>query len=105
MKITSFRLAAVAFVALAISFVWAGKASAVDVSVQFGTPPPPPPAVVGRPWARPYRGAVWIAPHYELIHRRWVWVDGYYTYPPRPGGYWVPGRYRHGNYYPGHWAW
>ena len=104
MKITSFRLALVAVAAVVMSFAGAGKASAVDVSVQFGAPPPPPPTVVVQPWARPSRGAVWIQPHYELIRGRWVWVNGYYTYPPRRGAYWVSARYRHGYYYPGHWA-
>jgi hypothetical protein len=60
--------------------------------------------MVDRAWGRPYRGAVWIQPHYEVVGGSWVWVRGYYTYPPRRGGYWVPGRYRHGYYYPGHWG-
>jgi len=103
MKITRFRLAALAFIAIVMSFVSTSKASAaVNVGIQIGTPPPP--IVVEHPWARPYRGAVWIPGHHEWVNGTWVWVAGYYTYPPRRGGYWVSARYRHGYYYPGHWA-
>jgi len=83
MKITPLRLAALAFVAIVMSFVCPGKASAVAVSIQVGTPPPP--IVVEHPWARPYRGAVWIAGHHEWVNGVWVWVGGYYAYPPRHG--------------------
>ncbi len=98
-------MAVLAFAAVAMMFVGSNRASAATyVGVQIGTPPPPPPAVVYRPWAAPYRGAVWIPGHHEWIGGRWVWIGGYYTYPPRRGGYWVPARYRHGYYYAGHWA-
>jgi hypothetical protein len=103
MKITPLRLAALAFVAIVMSFVTPGKASAAYVGIQVGTPPPP--IIVEHPWARPYHGAVWIAGHHEWVNGAWVWVGGYYAYPPRHGAYWVPARYHHGNYYPGHWAW
>jgi hypothetical protein len=103
MKITRLRLAALAFVAIAMLFTGSNRASAATyVSVRVGTPPPP--VIVEHPWARPYRDAVWIPGHHEWIDGRWVWVGGYYTYPPRHGGYWVSARYRHGYYYPGHWA-
>lgn len=102
MKITRLRLAALAFIAIVMSFVSSGKASAAYVGIQVGTPPPP--VVVEHAWARPYRGAVWIPGHHEWVNGAWVWIGGYYAYPPRRGGYWVPARYRHGYYYPGHWA-
>jgi len=102
MKITSFRLMALALVALVVSFVCPAKASAAFVGIQVGTPPPP--IVVERPWARPYRGAVWIGGHHEWINGAWVWVGGYYAYPPHRGAYWVRPRYRHGYYYAGHWS-
>jgi hypothetical protein len=102
MKITSIRLTALAFLVIVMSFVSSGKASAAYVSIRVGTPPPP--VIVERPWARPYRGAVWIPGHNEWVRGGWVWVAGYWTYPPRRGGYWVGSRYRHGYYYPGHWA-
>ncbi len=99
MKITPLRMAFLALVAVVISFIGSTPASA-QVSIQIGTPPPP--KIYERPWAPPYRGAVWIAGHHEWINGRWVWISGYYSYPPRRGGYWVPARYRGGYYYPGH---
>src|SRR5271154_28483 len=96
MKIVSLQVGAVALMAAFALFLAPTKASAaVAVNIQVGNPPPPP-GYVDRPWGRPYRGAVWIAPHNEWINGRWVWVRGYYAYPPRSGAYWVPGRYRHG---------
>jgi len=102
MKITRLRLALLAFFAVAMSFIGSTQAPAQSVSIQVGTPPPP--IVVEHPWARPYRGAVWVPGHHEWIRGRWVWIAGYYTYPPRRGGHWIPARYRGGYYYPGHWA-
>ena len=101
MKITPLRLAALAFVAIVMSFVIPSKASAVDVSIQVGTPPPP--IIVEHPWARPYAGAVWIGGHHEWVNGTWVWVGGYYAYPSHPGAHWVRAKYNHGYYYPGHW--
>jgi hypothetical protein len=102
MKILKLALVALGFNVVVLTF--SGTASAAVVSVQIGTPPPPPPAFVDRPWARPYRTAVWIEPHYEWIRGRWVWIRGYYAYPPYAGAVWIPGRYRHGYWRPGHWA-
>ena len=102
MKITPLRLAVLAFAATAIVFVGSSQASAATYAgIQVGVPPPP--IVVEHPWARPYRGAVWIAGHHEWVNGAWVWVGGYYAYPPRHGAYWVRASYRHGYYYPGHW--
>ena len=104
MKITLLRVMAFAFFAAIASFVGTTPAAAQTVRIQYGTPPPPPPPGVYRQWSSPYRGAVWIPGHNEWVRGRWVWVGGYYTYPPRRGGYWVQPRYRHGYYYPGYWA-
>jgi hypothetical protein len=104
MKIVHLRLMALALAAIVISFVTPGKASAAFVGIQVGTPPPPGPVMVDRPWARPYRGAVWIPAHYQWVRGGWVRVGGYYSYPPRRGQVWIQDRYRHGYYYPGHWA-
>jgi len=93
---------ALAFAAIAAMFVAPGKASAAYVGIQVGVPPPP--IVVEHPWARPYRAAVWIPGHHEWVGGAWVWIGGYYTYPPRRGAVWIRARYRHGYYYPGHWA-
>ena len=102
MNITPLRLAALALVAIVMSFVTPSKASAVDIGIQVGVPPPP--IVVEHPWARPYRGAVWIAGHHEWVNGAWVWVGGYYAYPPYPGAVWIGPSYRHGYYHAGHWA-
>lgn len=104
-RLNLLRLGALALLAGAALLVTPAPAkAAVAIGVQIGTPPPAPPPNILPPWARPYRTAVWIAPHYEAINGRWVWVQGYYAYPPRPGMVWVPGRYRHGYWRPGHWA-
>jgi hypothetical protein len=96
-------MAALAFVAVILSFGVSTPAPAQGINIQIGTPPPPPPPNVYRPWHRPYPGAVWIAGHHEWVNGGWVWVGGYYAYPPRPGAVWISARYRHGTYYPGHW--
>jgi hypothetical protein len=102
MKINPLRVAFLAAAAFALLFVSPNSASAqVYASIRIGTPPPP--MIVERPWPPPYRGAYWIPGHHEW-RGRWVWVPGYYSYPPRRGGYWVAPGYRHGYYYPGHWA-
>ena len=108
MKITRLRAAAFVCAFSAIFFVGMNqKASAAYVDVQIGAAPPPP-VIVEHPWARPYRGAVWIAGHYEWRGGRYVWIGGYYDYPPRHGAYWVGPRYinRGGVYYyrAGHWG-
>jgi len=104
MKTTPLRTVALAGAALAILSFSSTQASAqVGVSIQVGTPPPPPPAVVYKPWPRPYRSAVWIAGHNEWVNGRWVYVGGYYAYPPRAGAVYVSSRYHHGHYYPGYW--
>ena len=103
MKLPSLRIIALACLAFLLLGTFAEQATAanINIGVQVGGPPPPPRAEAR--WARPYRGAVWIAGHHEWINGRWVWVGGYYTYPPRRGGVWVPGHYNHGYWRPGHW--
>jgi hypothetical protein len=104
MRLPSWKQGALALIAGAALLAAPSSAPAAVVSVAIG-PPPAQPGIVDRQWARPYRTAVWIAPHYEVVNGRWVWVRGYYTYPPRPGMRWIPGRYRHGYWRPGHWGW
>ncbi len=102
MKYLHLRLAALALIATATLFVAPGKASAIGVDIRVGGPPPAP-GYVDRRWAPPYRGAVWIDPHYEWVNGRWAWVRGYYGYPPRRGAAWVPGRYHNGYWRGGYW--
>jgi len=105
MKISSLRTAALACAAFVILFVSGNHAAAaVSFNIHVGGPPPPDRVDYGR-WQRPYRNAVWIPGHNEWVDGRWVWIGGYYDYPPRPDAYWVPGHYKHGYWRPGHWAW
>ena len=68
----------------------------------------PPPDREEHPWARPDRTAVWIAGHNEWANGGYVWVAGYYAYPPHEGNHWVSPRYTHSQdgyyYHPGHWS-
>jgi hypothetical protein len=97
-------MVALAFAAAVMLFISPSPATAgINVGIQVGVPPPP--VVVEHRWARPYPGAVWIGGHHEWTNGAWIWVGGFYGYPPRPGAYWVRARYRNRYYYPGHWAW
>jgi hypothetical protein len=102
MKIAPLRVAVLALATTAMLFIGSNQASAQSVSIRIGVPPPP--LIVEHPWARPYRTAVWIPGHHEWIDGRWVWIGGYYDYPPRPGCHWIRARYRDGYYNPGHWS-
>ena len=101
MKITSLRSAILLGVAI-VSFAVGVTPAPAQVDITVGGPPPPPRADYHR-WAPPYRGAVWIGGHNEWINGSWVWVGGYYGYPPRPGAVWVPGHYRNHHWKPAHW--
>jgi hypothetical protein len=101
MKITPLRTLALAGTAVVALVFSSTPASAIDVNIRVGSAPPPD--RVERPWARPYRDAVWIGGHNEWRGGRWVWVGGYYAYPPHRGAQWIPGHYRRGYWRPGHW--
>jgi hypothetical protein len=102
MKTKSVRIGIVAAAALMALVAFAPSASAqVNIGVQVGGPPPGP--RVEHRWGRPYPGAVWIPGYQDWQGGRWVWVGGYWGYPPRRGGVWVPGHYGHGYWRPGHW--
>jgi hypothetical protein len=76
-------------------------------TIQIGSQAPPPPRE-DHPWARPYHTAVWIAGHHEWRDGGYVWVDGYYAYPPHAGSHWVSPSYPHNqgvySYRPGYWS-
>ena len=98
--------AKVSLLALVLSAGWLGSSHAATVYVRVGNQPPPP-LRYERPWQQPYRSAVWIPGHYDWNRGRYVWVSGYYAYPPRPNARWIAPRYTHapnGYYYrPGFW--
>jgi hypothetical protein len=101
MKLNSIRVVALVFAAVTLLFVGAGTASAqVGISVGIGGPPLPP----EHRWHAPYRNAYWIRGHNEWRGGRWVYVGGYYGYPPYAGAVWIEGRRgRDGFWHPGHW--
>ena len=104
MKITLLRTVALAGAAAALLTLSTTQASAyVGVSIRVGTPPPPVRVDYYQRWPQPSRNAVWIAGHNEWNGRAWVWVGGYYGYPPHRGAVWYGPRYHHGYYYPGYW--
>jgi hypothetical protein len=65
------------------------SALAIEVGVRFGPPPPPREIVVARPSPR----HVWVPGLYRWDGRHYVWVKGYWTYPPRGRSEWIPGRW------------
>lgn len=75
---------------LAVAGLSAASAGSINFAVQIGsTPPPPPPVAVETVWAPPAPNAIWVAGHYEWNGAAYVWVPGYYTYPPQQGYVWV----------------
>ncbi len=63
-------------------------------SIHVGPQAPPAPREDHR-WASPSQNAVWIAGHNEWQSGQYVWVGGYYGYPPHEGNHWVsPHLYR-----------
>jgi len=78
-----------------------------SLSIRIGPQGPPPEREDAR-WESPHRTAVWIAGHHEWKEGRYVWIGGYYSYPPTGRHRWVQGSYPHqedGYYYrPGHWS-
>ena len=94
------RLTALIFALGILAFTLPGEAQ-ISLGIRVGGPPPPPHVVIEVPWASPGYGAVWIQPHYEWVNGQWVWIHGYYEYPPRPDAVYIIGnhQYRHGDHY------
>ena len=101
MKITPLRTVMLAGLAGAAMFVSTNRASAQSFSIHVGGPPPYHEDYPR--WERPYSNAVWIAGHNEWVDGRWVWIGGYYAYPPHRHAHWRSAHYHHGDYYPGRW--
>ena len=80
-----------------------GDTSVETSTVIAGPPPPPRPETVV---VAPGPGYVWVGGSW-VWDRRWVWVPGYWHYPPYPHAVWVPDYWHrgpHGWYRrPGHW--
>ena len=68
----------------------------------------PPPAREDFQGERPDVRAVWIAGHHEWNSMRYVWLRGFYSYPPRENCQWVSyviTRQQAGYYYrAGYWS-
>jgi hypothetical protein len=83
-------------------------ASAQTVVLQIGNQAPPPPRQDYNQWQSPSHSAVWIPGHNEWQNNQYIWVGGYYAYPPHPHSHWVAPRYPHNqsgySYHPGHWS-
>jgi hypothetical protein len=95
---------------LALGFLAAGLPAKAEISFDLRVGGPPPhhtEVVVERPWSSPGYGAVWVQPHYDWVGDQWVWVHGYYEYPPRPGMMYTEGAYEYRggehHWHPGHW--
>jgi hypothetical protein len=91
---------------------WAGTGSVfadIAVTIHSGGPQGPPPQREDyQPWQSPDSTAVWIPGHHEWNGAQYVWVGGYYGYPPHRHSHWVAPSYPHNQdgyaYHPGHWS-
>jgi hypothetical protein len=108
MKNLSVQVLAMAAVTAIAGFITTTPAGAQAVVLQIGDQAPPPPQQDYHPWAKPYHSAVWIPGHNEWRDGQYVWVGGYYGYPPHKHSHWVAPSYPHNqsgySYNPGHWS-
>ncbi len=79
--------------------------SAPVEEIQVEAPPPPAQQVVVVKPARPNANHAWVPGHHVRRGRRYVWVPGRWTVPPRAGATWVAGRHdrRRGVWVVGRW--
>jgi hypothetical protein len=108
MKKLSIQVAVMAVVTAITIFGTNMPLHAQAVVFQIGNQGPPPPRQDYQQWQSPSRSAVWIPGHNEWQNGQYVWVGGYYTYPPHKHSHWVAPRYPHNgsgySYQPGHWS-
>jgi uncharacterized protein YcfJ len=73
-----------------------------DDAVAQAPPPPPSETIV----AAPGPGYVWVPGEWQW-HGRWVWVGGFWAFPPHSSAVWIDGYWTRGPYgwhrVPGHW--
>lgn len=84
------------------------RAEVPSFSIHIGSQGPPQDREDYQQWQSPYQTAVWIPGHNEWRDGQYVWVGGYYGYPPHRHSHWVAPRYPHNqdgySYHPGHWS-
>jgi hypothetical protein len=68
-----------------------GVAQGAEVRVSIAPPPPPREIVVVRPGSRYVR----VPGYYRWDGRRYFWVAGYWSMPPRGRTVWVPGGWQY----------
>jgi hypothetical protein len=101
-----------AFTAATAAFLGMAGSSTVSADpsliIHVGSQGPPPPQQDYQQWQSPDRTAVWIPGHNEWQNSQYVWVGGYYGYPPHRHSHWVSPSYPHNqdgySYHPGHWS-
>lgn len=87
------------FVLAAAAVALLGSSAAFAQVVVRVAPPAP---VYERPTVRPGPEYRWHAGYHRWDGGRYVWVPGAWVVPPRPGGVWVAGHWRHRA---GGWVW
>ena len=109
MKRLSIRTLLLAFTTVVLALAGATLVSAdSSMVIQIGAQGPPPLQQDYQQWQKPYHSAVWIPGHNEWQNGQYVWVGGYYGYPPHRHSKWIAPSYPHNqsgySYRPGHWS-
>jgi hypothetical protein len=86
------------------------KAQEIGISLAIGHRPAAYEAVERNHPPRPSGRHIWVAEEWTWRNGAYVYVPGYWSLPPRAGGYWVKGHwYKRPNapgykWIPGHWG-
>ena len=110
MKNISIRTLALTAVTVALLGLAGSSTVLADPSftIHIGSQAPPQGRDDYQQWQSPDHTAVWIPGHNEWRDNQYVWVGGYYGYPPRRHSHWIAPRYPHNqdgySYNPGHWS-